>query len=271
MSENPTTPPDLVDLLADAPTNWGKWGADDEVGALNYLGPEQVLRRRPAGQLGQGVHAAAADRRPEGRPGVAGPHPGRADPGARRVQLGRAAAAARPTPAACTTPTTRSTPSCRARRSTTRSATSGTAARSGTATTPGPRSAAWTRPASQPIAERGIVGRGVLLDMARFRGKDNLDKGETFTHEDLHGLRQGAGRGDPAARHPGHPDELPPAVLRAGRRVLRGLQRARPRSTAPSWCSGSRTWRSRTWSPTRSPTRSPPTRTTASRWCCTAR
>ena len=37
----------------------------------------------------------------------------------------------------------------------------------------------------EPIAERGVVGRGILLDMARFRGKDNLDKAETFTHEDL--------------------------------------------------------------------------------------
>ena len=36
-----------------------------------------------------------------------------------------------------------------------------------------------------PIAERGIVGRGVLLDMARHRGKDVLDVGETFNHEDL--------------------------------------------------------------------------------------
>jgi kynurenine formamidase len=36
-----------------------------------------------------------------------------------------------------------------------------------------------------PIAERGIVGRAVLIDMARFRGKNTLDKGETFTHEDL--------------------------------------------------------------------------------------
>ena len=36
-----------------------------------------------------------------------------------------------------------------------------------------------------PIAERGIVGRGILLDIARFRGKENLDKAETFTDEDL--------------------------------------------------------------------------------------
>ncbi|MGR6520346.1 cyclase family protein (plasmid) [Rhodococcus erythropolis] len=36
-----------------------------------------------------------------------------------------------------------------------------------------------------PIAEKGVVGRGVLIDMARYRGKNWLDKGETFTHEDL--------------------------------------------------------------------------------------
>ena len=38
-----------------------------------------------------------------------------------------------------------------------------------------------------PIAEKGIVGRGVLIDMARHRGKDTLDKGETFDHTDLRG------------------------------------------------------------------------------------
>ena len=35
--------PDLTDLLKDAPTNWGKWGPEDEVGSLNYLGPEQAI------------------------------------------------------------------------------------------------------------------------------------------------------------------------------------------------------------------------------------
>ncbi len=35
------------------------------------------------------------------------------------------------------------------------------------------------------IAERGVVGRGVLIDMARFRGKKWLDRAEAFTHHDL--------------------------------------------------------------------------------------
>jgi kynurenine formamidase len=37
----------------------------------------------------------------------------------------------------------------------------------------------------RPLADHGIVGRGVLLDMARHRGKSALDRGETFTHTDL--------------------------------------------------------------------------------------
>jgi kynurenine formamidase len=45
----------------------------------------------------------------------------------------------------------------------------------------------------EPIAARGIVGRAVLLDMARHRGKNTLDKGETFTHEDLLACAQGQG------------------------------------------------------------------------------
>ena len=43
MTDIPPTAPHLGDLLRDSPSNWGKWGPDDEVGSLNYLGPEQVL------------------------------------------------------------------------------------------------------------------------------------------------------------------------------------------------------------------------------------
>ena len=43
MTDSSTTSPALTELLKDSPTNWGKWGDDDEVGALNYLGAEQVL------------------------------------------------------------------------------------------------------------------------------------------------------------------------------------------------------------------------------------
>jgi kynurenine formamidase len=42
-----------------------------------------------------------------------------------------------------------------------------------------------TKAGIMPIAERGIVGRAVLLDIARFRGKPKLERGETFNHLDL--------------------------------------------------------------------------------------
>lgn len=34
----------LHELLADAPKNWGRWGADDEIGSLNFLTSQEVLR-----------------------------------------------------------------------------------------------------------------------------------------------------------------------------------------------------------------------------------
>ncbi len=36
-------PANLNTLLADLPTNWGRWGDDDELGALNLLGSEQAF------------------------------------------------------------------------------------------------------------------------------------------------------------------------------------------------------------------------------------
>lgn len=44
-----------------------------------------------------------------------------------------------------------------------------------------------------PIAEKGVVGRGVLIDMARHRGKVSLDKKETFDHNDLEAAAQAQG------------------------------------------------------------------------------
>jgi kynurenine formamidase len=45
----------------------------------------------------------------------------------------------------------------------------------------------------EPIAQRGVVGRGILLDMARFRGKPTLDSAETFDHTDLEACAKAQG------------------------------------------------------------------------------
>jgi hypothetical protein len=39
-----TEVPTMDEVLKDAPKNWGKWGDQDEVGALNYLTVEEVFR-----------------------------------------------------------------------------------------------------------------------------------------------------------------------------------------------------------------------------------
>ena len=42
--DNNTSHPNTKQLLEGLPKNWGKWGPDDEVGALNYLQQAEVLR-----------------------------------------------------------------------------------------------------------------------------------------------------------------------------------------------------------------------------------
>jgi hypothetical protein len=46
-------PVKFEELLKDAPKNWGRWGADDEIGALNFLTQEEVLRGAKAIRSGK--------------------------------------------------------------------------------------------------------------------------------------------------------------------------------------------------------------------------
>ncbi|MBP2329017.1 kynurenine formamidase [Kibdelosporangium banguiense] len=178
-----TSVPSLEDLLRDAPTNWGKWGPDDEVGSLNYLGAEQVIAA--AGLIRSGkvftIQRLIGD--PKGDPVWPGRTPavrtqvmdeatwdgdgGPQFPGGLHYADDKIDAFLQG--------------------STQYDALghvwyggklwNGYDAR----TTIG----GMDRASVEPIAQRGVVGRGVLLDMARFRGKKTLDAAETYTHEDL--------------------------------------------------------------------------------------
>jgi hypothetical protein len=53
MASEAQATPTLGELLKDAPRNWGRWGDDDEVGGLNYLTAEEVLRGVRAVQRGK--------------------------------------------------------------------------------------------------------------------------------------------------------------------------------------------------------------------------
>lgn len=187
-----STAPDLSELLADAPSNWGKWGADDEVGSLNYLGPEQAIAAASLVRSGKVFTLQRLIGDPNGDPVWPGRKPavrtqimdeaswdtggnGPQFPGGLHYADDKIDAFLQG--------------------STQYDALghvwydgklwNGYDARS---TVGG-----MERASVQPIAERGVVGRGVLLDMARFRGKTHLDTAETFDHHDLMACAQAQG------------------------------------------------------------------------------
>ena len=175
--------PDMTEVLADAPTNWGKWGEDDEVGALNYLTADEVMRGVRHIQKGEVFTLQRLIGDPKGDPVWPGRTP------AERTQVLDESSwdtdGAPQFPGGLHYADDKINAFLQG--STQYDALghlwydgkiwNGFDAR----TTVGGLSKA----SVVPIAERGVVGRGILLDIARWRGKNSLDKGETFTHEDL--------------------------------------------------------------------------------------
>ncbi|KJK21983.1 metal-dependent hydrolase [Burkholderiaceae bacterium 16] len=180
--ESKNVPP-VAELLRDAPKNWGKWGPDDEVGSLNYLTQAEVLRGVASVRSGKTFTLQIQMGNPAGDP----VWPGRSQ--ARRLNVmdkGHYLCGKGP-----------KFPGegeyaddmmiMYLQGSTQYDALghvwygdqlwNGYDARS---TVGG-----LDKASVLPIAERGVAGRGVLIDMARHRGKDVLDPGETFTHHDL--------------------------------------------------------------------------------------
>ena len=179
-----TDAPSMNELLKDAPSNWGKWGPDDEVGALNYLTPGEVMRGIGSVRTGRVFTLQRMIGDPKGDPVWPGRSP------AERTQVldesdwdegGKGAAY----PGGLHYADDKINAFLQ-----------GSTQYDGLGhvwfdgklwngydarTTVG----GMDKASVEPIAQRGVVGRGVLLDMARFRGKATLDKGETFTHEDL--------------------------------------------------------------------------------------
>jgi kynurenine formamidase len=169
---------------ANPPSNWGKWGPDDEVGSLNYLTPDQILRGAASIQTGEvftlqvqigkpgspdpvwpnrtsAVRTATMDEGFFLKGGVPEPRGGHhyADDKIDMFLQG----------------------------STQYDALGhlwydGKIWNGYDATT---TIGSLKKASVSSIGERGVVGRGVLIDIARHRGKKWLDRAETFTHLDL--------------------------------------------------------------------------------------
>ena len=58
----------MSQLLAGAPSNWGRWGKDDEVGALNYLTNAEVLRAVKSVRQGKVITCGKQIGNPKGDP-----------------------------------------------------------------------------------------------------------------------------------------------------------------------------------------------------------
>jgi kynurenine formamidase len=61
-------PGTLVELLRDAPTNWGRWGQNDEVGSLNFLTAAEILRGIQSVQYGKSFTLMLQLGHPAGEP-----------------------------------------------------------------------------------------------------------------------------------------------------------------------------------------------------------
>jgi kynurenine formamidase len=176
-------PRTIEELLEDHPTNWGRWGSRDEVGALNYLTSSEVLRGVAAVRSGKVFTLQAPVGVAEEDPVTPSRHSARrrqvADAGywhdGRREELPGRARFADDYLEIFLQGTSQYDAlghawcGDRIWNGDSEDVTIGGLARSSVL----------------PIAERGIVGRGILLDMARFAGQDVLGKRDTFTHEDL--------------------------------------------------------------------------------------
>lgn len=170
-------------LLDGLPKNWGRWGPNDEIGSLNFLTAEEVLRGVRAVRSGKTFTLGAVIGHPKGDP----VWPGRS--GAMKLMTQDKghylSEKLHPVPGGLEyaddyiTMFLQGTTQFDALGHTwyDDQIWNGYDAKS---TIGGMEKASVL-----PIAEHGVVGRAVLLDMARHRGKDALEAGETFGLEDL--------------------------------------------------------------------------------------
>lgn len=178
-----TEAPSMEELLQGTPSNWGKWGDADEVGSLNYLTPAEALRGVAEIKTGRAFTLQRLIGDPQGDP----VWPSRS-PAVRTMLLDESTWDGDDAPAF---PGGLHYADDRIEaflQGSTQYDALGHVWYGGqiwngydARTTVG----GLDKASVEPIAQRGVVGRGILLDMARFRGKDALDAGETFDHNDL--------------------------------------------------------------------------------------
>lgn len=175
--------PDLTELLANAPKNWGRWGDDDEVGALNFLTNDEVLRGVRSIRSGD-VHTL---QRLIGDPKGDPVWPSRL-PAEREMVIDESAWDGDDAPQFPGGLHYADDKLVAFLQGSTQYDALGHVWYDGqiwngydARTTIG----GLDKASVEPIAQRGVVGRGVLIDMARHFGVESIESKRTFNHTDL--------------------------------------------------------------------------------------
>src|SRR5579863_1090271 len=174
---------DFTEVLKGLPKNWGRWGANDEIGSLNFLTSAEVLRGVKAVQQGKVFMLGVPVARPEGDP----LHPIRAQP----IHTMTAdegffiSGRVRPFPGGLKYSDDVITmfPQGTTQYDALGHAWYGEKLYNGY--DPKTTIGGLQKCSIQPIGEHGVIGRGILIDAARFKGKKHLDRGEGVTLNDL--------------------------------------------------------------------------------------
>lgn len=173
----------IADVLNKAPSNWGRWGAEDELGAVNFLDQMQVLRGVASVKKGKVFTLGCPIARKEGDP----VWPGRSQPGHHMTQDHGTYCCGKLQPLGAGLQYADDV-IYMAVQGTTQFDALGHVwyddkvynGFSAATTIDG-----MEKCSIMPIAEHGVVGRGLLLDVARYKNKKHLDKGEEITLDDL--------------------------------------------------------------------------------------
>jgi kynurenine formamidase len=175
--------PLLTELLKNAPQNWGKWGPDDEVGCLNYLTSDEVLRGIKSVRSGKVFTLGITIGNPEGDPIWPGRRTAQRFNIRDRGDFLAGNGIDYPGGGQDADDIIIMAPQGSTQYDALGHFWAGDQIWNGY---PAEFTAGGLKKASVfPLADKGIVGHAVLIDMARFRGKEVLGRGETFSHEDL--------------------------------------------------------------------------------------
>lgn len=174
--------PSIGDILNDAPSNWGRWGEDDEIGALNHLTNDEVLRGVQAVERGETFALGLPVTSPDGDP----IWPGRA---AAKHYMDRDRGH-------YISGKDHSMSGTEAADDVVHMPLHGTTHIDAlghiwyddqlyNGYDPETTMGGLERCSIEPIGDHGVLGRGVLLDVARHRGVDALDAGARITLDEL--------------------------------------------------------------------------------------